>query len=152
MKPKRKYVSGCSDCRSGRASTRNALDNLGDTLSKVKRSVARYPEHEKLKQVSDKSQICGEFLSWLIGEKGMLLSRQHEHTDGCFEKSGHRICGYCQGDLEPWRVTPVVDLLAEFFEINQAKLEREKVAILRDFRKQQNRLDRARAKAKGCAS
>lgn len=135
--------------KAGRASTRKALDDLGNTLGKVKQSVARYPEHEKLKQVGDKSQVCGEFLSWLIGEKGLLLSHQHEHTDACFEKSGHRICGFCQGDLEPWRVTPIVDLLAEFFQIDQKKLDREKERILSDFRKQQNRLDAARVKNGG---
>ena len=31
--------------------------------------MSKYPEHEKLEQVKEQSQACGEFLDWLLSEK-----------------------------------------------------------------------------------
>lgn len=67
----------------------------------------KYPEHAKLHAVKDKSQACGEFLRWLVEEK-----REFEQT------------GF----------TGLQDLLAEFFEIDQNRLEREKQQMLEELR------------------
>ena len=80
------------------------------------RSAPKAPEHEKLEKVAERSQVCGEFLEWLGVEKDLVLARWAGAN--------------CPGDmLVP--VNPCVrDLLAEFFEIDQEKLEAEKVALL----------------------
>lgn len=64
-----------------------------------------YPEHDKLRKISDRSQACGEFLDWLEEEKGWEL---------------------------PSHSKPA--LLAEFFEIDQERLEDEKQAMLNELR------------------
>ena len=38
-------------------------------------SESKYPEHEKLSAISDKSQACGEFIEWLGYEKGIVLAK-----------------------------------------------------------------------------
>jgi hypothetical protein len=74
-----------------------------------------YPEHEKLHAVVDKSQAIGEFLEWAA------------------EEHGYRLC-YLEGERY-WSVgTPVQRLLAEFFDIDEAKLEEEKDAMLAALR------------------
>jgi len=40
-----------------------------------------FPEHEKLKQVQEKSQVIGEFLDWLQGEKGVTLAKHHKDRE-----------------------------------------------------------------------
>jgi hypothetical protein len=40
-----------------------------------------YPEHEKLSKVSDKSQMCGEFLEWLRSERVHLMRWREDLTD-----------------------------------------------------------------------
>jgi len=73
--------------------------------------VSEYPEHDKLHAVVDKSQAIGEFLEWAS------------------ERHGFRLC-YLEGNRY-WSVgTPVQRLLAEFFEIDENKLEEEKRAML----------------------
>lgn len=81
--------------------------------------MATYPEHEKLAQISDKSQAIGEFMDWLNETKGFQLGE----WGTCLDE-------FCQEDsLHP--VTPTtVDLLAEHFGIDQNKLEDEKQAML----------------------
>lgn len=70
-----------------------------------------WPEHEKLKAIQHKSQVCGAFIEWLQGE-GFFL----EHTDG--------------------KHFNLQDSLAKFFNIDQRKLEDEKVAMLDAIRKE----------------
>ncbi len=69
-----------------------------------------YPEHKKLLAIKDKSQVCGEFHDWLENEKGMVL--------------------------DPSSYKTVENLLAEFFEIDQTKLENEKDEMIADLRKE----------------
>ena len=40
-----------------------------------------YPEHEKLEQVQEQSQACGEFLEWLFSEKGYQVCEFVEGHD-----------------------------------------------------------------------
>lgn len=79
----------------------------GRKASGRKVRLVQYPEHEKLRLVSEKSQACGEFLDWLI-ERGW------EPREG--------------GSAN------VRKLLAEFFEIDQELLEREKEHMLEGCR------------------
>jgi len=75
------------------------------------------PELEKMKAIQPKSQMIGEFLEWLTGEKGVTLAKYDNHD----------------------RLMPVYDhaekLLAEFFGINLVKAEKEKRMILENVRR-----------------
>ena len=77
-----------------------------------------YPEHEKLKKVSDQSQVCGEFLDWL---QGKYVLAKYVETGTWAGEPVH--------DLRHANV-PVQDLLAEFFGIDQDKIEAEKRAMI----------------------
>lgn len=74
-----------------------------------------YPEHDKLHAVKDKSQAIGEFVEWLQ-EQGIHLASWHNGTQ-----------------LRPWHES-IEDLLARHFEIDLAKLEAEKRAMLDKIR------------------
>lgn len=92
-----------------------------------------YPEHQKLAKVKNKSQSIGEFLDWCRG----TLCELHEHTIDCEPEVGrHRICGLGEGEYVPMQV-PVEKLLAEFFDIDLARLEDEKRAMLDELGKAQ---------------
>lgn len=71
-----------------------------------------YTEHEKLKLVADQSQKCGEFIEWLA-TKDMCLGRWPINSDRLMPAS-----------------YDINALLAEFFEIDQVKLEAEKQHML----------------------
>lgn len=82
--------------------------------------MSSYPEHEKLEKIVEFSQTCGEFLEWLNSEKGVMLAVYSNAR---------------QGDDQLYRYdTSISDLLAEFFEIDQDKLEAEKLAMLAQMR------------------
>jgi hypothetical protein len=74
--------------------------------------MTNYPEHEKLSAVKDKSQAIGEFLDIFLPRQGIVLM---EHTE--------------YGDYVPTHRS-ITSLLAEFFDIDQAKLDAEKEAML----------------------
>lgn len=65
-------------------------------------------EHDKLKEIQDKSQAIGEFLDWCRWEKGWSLH------DGDRNVASYNI----------------EELLGEYFEIDLKKIEEEKRAIL----------------------
>ncbi len=92
-----------------------------------------YPEHEKLRAIKDKSQAIGDFLDWLGAEKGVELAYRHVHTDGCKDDTAVFACGSRSGDLLPLNVR-INSLLAEYFEIDEKKLEDEKQQMLEDIR------------------
>lgn len=77
-----------------------------------------YPEHTKLAEISDKSQAIGEFVDWLR-DKGISLCRLYE------ENGVSRY--YPQTD-------PIRDLLADYYDIDQNAIEREKRAMLDELR------------------
>ncbi len=95
-------------------------DNLEAQYGKVQvtKTLNEYPEHARLLKVKDESQACSEFLEWLSSEKGFHLAKS------------------IPGRARPSYVSySIQDLLAEFFEIDQDKLEAEKremLATLRD--------------------
>jgi len=71
-----------------------------------------FPEHEKLKEVRDKSQACGEFLEWLRS-RGYVVCRYYVDRDQYYPA--------------PERAE---DLLALFFNIDRDKIEKEKREML----------------------
>lgn len=75
------------------------------------------PELDKMHAVHDHSQAIGEFLEWLGQEKGL------------------RICTY-DPKREEFNLATIstIALLAEYFEIDLATVEAEKVAILESIR------------------
>lgn len=79
-----------------------------------------YPEHEKLQAVRSESQSCGEFLEWL---------EANDHVEVTSRKG-------------------VTTLLAEFFEIDEAKLEKEKRQMIDDMRDAQEKAEKRKPEGK----
>jgi hypothetical protein len=73
-----------------------------------------YPEHERLKKISDKSQTCGEFIDWLESHGYRLCEPDPESPSGRYWPT-HR---------------PIRELLAAFFDIDQKRIDAEKDAML----------------------
>ena len=73
----------------------------------------KYPEHIKLKQISDKSQVIGEFMDF----------------------SGYTLCEYSE-ELEVYMpvLSSISALLAKHFGIDEEKIEQEKRAMLAELR------------------
>lgn len=76
-----------------------------------------YPEHTKLRAISDQSQACYDFIDWLGSEKGYRLCYVPQRS-GTYEPVQHSMRG----------------LLAEFFEIDVDKIETEKRAMIAQLR------------------
>ena len=76
--------------------------------------MSQYPEHDKLSKVMDKSQMIGEFLDWL--REGRRKPIHLAETDDF-------------GDLTLANTT-IQKLLAEYFKIDEERLEGEKRAML----------------------
>ncbi len=80
-------------------------------------------EVEKLRNIGDDSQRIGEFLEWLQGERKLVIAEwlkrgQSEYWDEQLVPAGTTING----------------LLAEFYDIDLAKLDEEKLAMLDKIR------------------
>lgn len=93
----------------------------------------RYPEHAKLENCQKQSQVCGEFLEWLQGKFEFYGMDGHEHVAECRSKDGYLHCGVNKGQKYP-AIVQTTKLLAEFFGINERKLQAEKDAMLRWIR------------------
>ena len=78
-----------------------------------------YPEHDKLEAVVERSQAIGEFLDVFLPSKNIHFGRP-----SAFEGGG----------LNPIHIN-IQELLAEFFDIDRDKLEKEKEAILDEIRR-----------------
>lgn len=82
----------------------------------------QYPEHEKLKAVSDKSQEIGQFLDWMRDEKGYQFG----------------FLGDADSGEDPGRIYPtyldVTRVLADYFDIDLKKIEQEKREMLKSIR------------------
>lgn len=76
-----------------------------------------YPECAKMAAVQDKSQAIGAFLDWL-SEKGIVLASYYE-----------------EAELSPYR-TNIEQLLAEYFEIDLDKVDKEKQAMIEELRRE----------------
>lgn len=104
-----------------------------------------YPEHDKLRAISDKSQAIGEFLEWLQdcgldndpdadpwrtgGRYGSveLAFRQREGVDPSVQFAEDDVDR--SSDLTPLSIS-ITDLLARYFEIDQEKIGQEKRAMI----------------------
>jgi hypothetical protein len=93
----------------------------------------KYPEHEKLAKVSALSQKCGEFVEWL--QARYTFGQYHEHSSACQSPTG----AACDTSTQRLYSAPINlrKLLAEFFEIDEDKLEEEKQSMLAGIRKVQ---------------
>lgn len=101
--------------------------------------MAEYPEHEKLRLIKNKSQACGDFYEWLQ-EQGYVIASRHVHTEGCTyeDHDDWKTCGMNEGELFA-ALIPRDSLLAKFFEIDQVKIEKEKLQMLEELRAAQKR-------------
>lgn len=96
------------------------------------RALARYPEHDRLQAVKERSQTIGDFLSWIQEEQSVVLARSHKHNGNCVE-DGKKMCGAENDSLVPVFCS-ITEWLAQYFDIDEAKLEAEKCAMLDDLR------------------
>jgi hypothetical protein len=92
----------------------------------TQQGASEHPMHERLALIKDQSQVCGEFLDWLLA-KGYVLAKYHECTSDC-----ESVC-WLVNRLYPMNPS-IPDLLAEFFEIDRRKLEEEKRQMLETVR------------------
>lgn len=74
-----------------------------------------YPEHDRLRAVSDESQKIGEYMEWLAGQ-GLVVAHLY---NGSQLALSHR---------------SIEDLLAAYFAIDLDKLEAEKRAMIAALR------------------
>ena len=76
----------------------------------------RYPEHAKLREVSKQSQALGEFLDVYLPSQNIVLAE--------YDLAGHL-----------WATHRTIrDLLADFFSIDQKKIDDEKKQMLAELR------------------
>lgn len=96
----------------------------------------KFPEHDKLSEISAQSQSCGEFLGWLRDEKSAVLYQWAEWEE-------EREYGWPSQKEGTYSVKiekyvhfgySITNLLAEFFEINLEIIEEEKCAMLAHIR------------------
>lgn len=92
------------------------------------------PECERMCAVAPYSQKIGEFLEWVRDTHGAFLAVPHEHSEGCEDEDGDRMCGLHREELCYFGKS-IPDLLAEFFEIDMDKVESERRAILAALQK-----------------
>lgn len=86
-----------------------------------------YPELEKLRQVSEESRTISSFMEW-AEYKGYRLVRTHEEDGATFEFSVN-----------------VEQAMAEYFEIDMAKVEAERRELLAKVRRTQAEAEAAGA-------
>lgn len=122
--------------------------------------MSEYPEHEKLRKVTDLSQAIGEFLEFGLAGHGLLLAEWIEATDFCRWEHYSTVggvprqrcvdgrllshmdddlgeCERCDGTGEIQLNSRLVaahpnitKLLAAYFDVDLAKIEDEKRAML----------------------
>jgi len=94
-----------------------------------------YPEHDKLGKIVEKSQAIGEFIEWLRYVKKLHLASwmDVEYTDTTLFGKEEKII---RNELHIQPVD-INNILAEYFDIDQKKLEEEKRAMLDGIRKKQ---------------
>ncbi len=90
-----------------------------------------YPEHEKLKALDGKNNVVEQFLEWL-SEQQLILCHWHETGDD----ENPSPPGYHPAGLR------MQQLIAQHFGIDEQALERERRAVLRKMRDDQDTLNR----------
>lgn len=97
-----------------------------------------YPEHLKMEAIQDKSQAIGQFLDWLL----------HERPDGVvdlvvFDEDIEQDVNVRWSMSTANKVNIIQGLLAEYFDIDLVKIEKEKQAMIEACRAQETRKDNA---------
>jgi hypothetical protein len=91
-----------------------------------------YPEHDKLTKISGMSQEIGNFLEWLKG--GYDNSPEHMTVCDLKEVRGGHVYEpdtYSDGMLKYFPTYATTqELLARYFDIDQKKIDAEKLAML----------------------
>jgi hypothetical protein len=79
-----------------------------------------YPEHEKLKNIQEESELCAEFLEWLQYRYDLI--DRHEKFEEHYVQRGYS--------------SPInkEKLLAEFFDIDLSEIEKEKQKMIEELR------------------
>lgn len=97
--------------------------------------LAKYPEHAKLDKVKDQSQTIGEFLEWL-GTKNRELATYRESKEPPYIDIDGELKSNEKYIPEGWYPLnySIEKLLAEYFEIDLNKLEKEKRQMLDEIR------------------
>ena len=79
-----------------------------------------HEELDKIKKVQDKTQAICEFMDWISSEKGLVLAQYPENSDF----------------LHP-SFSKKEDLVAEFYDIDLKKAEKERQGVLDHIRRTQ---------------
>ena len=91
----------------------------------LKQEQVKTPELNKMQAVQDTSQAIGEFLEWLSGEhKLQLMKEPVDKCEECYE------CEDCGGVMMEYANFNTERMLADFFDIDLAKCEQERSALL----------------------
>lgn len=92
-----------------------------------KRSVKRsqYPEHEKLQALDGQNQCLGEFLEWLSNQGYVICVCRTQRIDDVYMPA----------------YKPISRWLAEYFGIDEVKLENEKRAMIDELRRRNKERD-----------
>ena len=111
----------------------------------------KYPEHEKLQAVKDKSQAIGEFLEWLSSVKQIRFAKWlKDFRDPTLKEikeakqQGFKTPKRVEWDVFVQQQMEIKKWLAEFYEIDTNKLETEKRAMLEEIRKANRDADKER--------
>ena len=92
--------------------------------------MSEYPEHDKIRALGSGNQTAGEFLDWLLQEKGYSLCEHREEERRDLEGGHVRVTP--EGHYPIYTTTE--KLLYEFFGIDFNKIEMEKRAMLQQMR------------------
>lgn len=93
--------------------------------------MSEYPEHDKLQAISDESQTIGLFLDTSGYTLCRVMYRAPHNGIGALSETPTK--DDQDGRLVPVS-TPINDILADYFDIDQAKIEEEKRAMLDQLR------------------
>jgi hypothetical protein len=77
----------------------------------------KYPECEKMAAIADKSQIINDFIEWFMNKKDIFVCKFDEGSNGYY------VWGYSMEKI-----------LAEFFDIDLYKIEKERRQMLDEIR------------------
>ncbi len=91
----------------------------------------KYPECEKLSKISEESQKLGEFLEWLY-QKYTLCEWSESKREEFTDDKGEIDYQYSPEGYYPSRV-PIQTLLAEYFDIDMEKVDKERFEILKSL-------------------
>ena len=90
----------------------------------LKQEQIKTPELNKMLAMQDKSQKIGEFLEWLSEQDIELMKQPEEKCSDCYE------CENCGSVIMEYINQNREQMLADFFDIDLGKCEKERTALL----------------------